>query len=1099
MSERSLSTNCREAGPVRITGACRRAAGMLSMTGIAIAFLIPVSLRANAEVTTNTGIVTSAGIVKNTGIGKSNGIVATAATAMASGPVKGRVVDAVTGKPLAGASVTIKGKKGGVSTDEDGRFTLTVPSGKTIIIISSVGYAAIEKTVEESSAEIAISLTHTQKGMDEVVVTALGIQRSAKSLTYATQRIGGDQINQVRDANFTNTLSGKIAGLTVTPSANGPGGATRILLRGNRSIQGVNNALIVVDGVAIDNQTIAPQVADDQGSTNMGQSGSDGVSNVNPDDIESINVLKGAAGAALYGSRAANGVIMITTKKGKSGLVRVNLNSGVSVDKAFSIPKLQNQYSQGAGGVYSTAVGTSWGAKIAGQSVTDWRGQNATLQAYPNNIKDFFRSAVSGNNAISASGGSEKVQTYVSYANNDDGGIVPHNHLLRNTFDGRININITDRLSADAKITYLDQNIYDKPGVGGNGLVTANIYRIPRSVNLNDLKTYQSVNSAGIATPIYWTSADPVYMNPYWTINNTHHDENRSRITGLMSLKYKLTDWLNLQGRVSSDSYNDFITQIYANNTYNYARQPGGFYSEETDFVSERNYDVLLNGVNKLGSSLKLTYNLGSSLLDRGSRRRVMAANGLAFPNKFDLGYATTLQSTTATVKRELQSVYGTVSLSYRDMLFLDVTARNDWSSTLPEPYSYFYPSVGLTAILSDMLTMPSWITLGKVRASVTKVGNDAPPYLLAQNYSYITGGFGGYIASSLTQSIGGLKPELTSSIEAGTEWRFLSDRLGFDLTYYKTNSKNQLLNVQTPASSGYTSKYINAGNIQNQGVELMLNGTPVKSKDFSWDLGLNFALNKNKVIEAYGETPFYLGTSATFRTVTPQVVTGGSYGDLYGYKWQRQNGQFVVDANGLPVTTTTPEKVGNFNPDFTLGLTNTFTYKNWYLSFLIDGKFGGVINSGTAGQLAYAGTSAITTKYRDAGSLVLPGVTAGGTQNTVAIDGETFWQAVAPGGDYNTAEFFTYKATNVRVRELSLGYDIKGLPSAIKGARLSFVARNLFFIYRGNAILDIPGFGKRKMDFDPESSLGNSNYQGVEYYNLPTTRSYGLNLKLSF
>ena len=1017
----------------------------------------------------------------------------------ASFPVRGRVVDATTGKPVSGASITIKGKAGGISTNDDGRFTLTVPSGKDVIVISSVGYLTVEQTVEESSSEIVISLAHDPKGMGEVVVTALGIQRSAKSLTYSTQRIGGDQINEVRDANFTNTLSGKVAGLTITPSANGPGGATRILLRGNRSIQGVNNALIVVDGVAIDNQTIAPQVQDDQGSGNNGQSGSDGVSNVNPDDIESINVLKGAAGAALYGSRAANGVILITTKKGRNGTLHVSLNSGVSTDQALSIPKLQNTYSQGAGGVYSTAVGTSYGAKITGQSVTDWRGETVNLQAYPNNIKDFFRTAVSGNNAVSVSGGSDKVQGYLSYANNADAGIVPYNHLLRNTFDGRINVNITDRLSADAKITYMDQDIYDKPGVGGNGLVGANIYRIPRSVNLDDLKTYQSVNAAGIATPIYWTSADPVYMNPYWTIHNTHHDENRSRITGLMSLKYKLTDWLNIQGRISSDSYNDFITQSYANNTYNYARQPGGFYSEEYDYVSERNYDVLLSGTNKIGSSFKVTYNLGSSLLDRGSRRRVVAANGLAFPNKFDLGYATTLQTTTATVKRELQSVYGTGQLSYKDMIYLDLTARNDWSSTLPEPYSYFYPSVGLSAILSDMLPMPSWVTLGKVRASLTKVGNDAPPYLLAQNYSYITGGFGGYIASSLTQSIGNLKPELTTSIEAGTEWRFFHDRLGLDFTYYKTNSKNQLLNVQTPSSSGYTSKYINAGNIQNQGVELMLNVTPVKTTSFAWDVSVNFALNKNKVIEAYGEVPFFLGSSSTFRTVTPQVMTGGSYGDLYGFKWQRQNGQFLIDANGLPVSTTTTEKVGNFNPDYTLGLTNSFSYKGWVLSFLVDGKFGGVINSGTAGQFAYAGTSAITTKYRNAGSLVLQGITAGGSANTTAIDAETFWQTVAPGGDYNWAEFFTYNATNVRLRELSLGYDFKGLPAAFKAARLSLVARNLFFIYRGSSILDIPGIGKRKMDFDPESSLGNSNYQGVEYYNLPTTRSIGLNLKLSF
>ena len=1014
------------------------------------------------------------------------------------GTIRGRIVDKLTGKPVAGASITVKGKKGGVSTSEDGSFSINVTSGTATIVVSSIGYTSIEQTVQDGASDITISLVQDQKGMGEVIVTALGIQRNAKTLTYAAQRIGGDQINEVRDASFANTLSGKIAGLTITPSANGPGGATRIVLRGNRSLQGVNNALIVVDGVAIDNQSISGQVNDEAGSTNAGQNGSDGLSNISPDDIETMSVLKGAAGAALYGSRAANGVVIITTKKGKAGKVAVNLNSGISAENAFSMPKLQNEYSQGTGGVYGTDASTSWGEKMTGQSVTDWTGKTSALTADPNNMKDFFRTAVSTNNAVGVTAGSDKVQSYLSYANNNATGIVPYNHLMRNTFSARFGVQLSDRLSADAKLTYINQTIYNKPGVGGDGLVGANVYRLPRSVHTADAKVYESVAVDGTETPTYWASSDPVYMNPYWTVNNTHHNENRARFIGLLSLKYKLTDWLNIQGRMSSDGYNDFITQVYANNTVNYARNAGGYYSEENDYVYERNFDVLLNGNNNITKDLKVTYNLGSSLLDRGSRHRITAADGLSYTNKFDLTYASNLKETVGTVKRQLQSVYGTAQFGFRDYLFLDLTARGDWSSTLPEPYTYFYPSVGVSAILSDMFHMPEWVSLAKVRGAISKVGNDADPYRLAQNYTYTTGGFGGYIYSSSIKSISGLKPELTTSLETGTEWRFFHDRLGIDLTYYNTESKNQLILINVPASSGYAQAYINAGRIRNRGVEVVLSGTPVKGPEFSWTTTVNFSLNRNKVLQTYpGLDSLYLG-STNIRIATPVAMLNGSYGDMLGYKWQRLNGQYVVSSAGVPVADPGLQRLGNFNASYNLGWSNTFSYKSFSLGVLVDGRFGGTISSGTASHLAYDGSAAVTSKYRDAASYVIPGVMADGSKNTTAINAQQFWQIVSQ-GDYGWGEFFTYNATNVRLREVTLGYDFKHLPEWLKGAKLSFVARNLLFLYRGSSILDIPGIGKRKMDFDPEASFGNSNYQGVENMALPTTRSMGLNLKLSF
>ena len=1006
--------------------------------------------------------------------------------------VTGRIVDA--GKnPIPGASIVAKGTTAGVIADSDGNFSLPINATTTHLTISYIGLKSQEIELGNRSNLGTIVLEEDKMLLNEVVVTALGIERSSKSLTYSTQKIGSDQINQIRDANFTNTLSGKIAGLTISQSANGPGGSTRILLRGNRSIQGTNNALIVVDGVAIDNQTISGQVATDFG----GQNGSDGVSNINPDDIESINVLKGAAGAALYGSRASNGVLLITTKKGKAGKINVDINSGVQMDQALSLPALQNQYSQGTGGTFAALSNSSWGAKIQGQNVTDWTGKQTTLQAYPNNIKDFFRNAYSSNNSVSVSGGSEKIMTYFSYANSSVNGIVPKNRLNRNTFNGRIALNLSKKLSVDAKVTYMLQNIYNKPGVGGDGFITANLYRIPRTVNLEDVKNYKVDNADGTETPTYWTTGESTDMNPYWTVNRTARDEGRSRVTGLVAVKYELTDWLSIQGRISSDQYNDYITQKYAHNTKIYATVAGGYYSEENDFVSEKNMDVLLSGNNKIGDDFKITYNVGGSILNRYSRRRVNAANGLRVTNKFDLTYATNLLATTATSDRDLQSVYGTAQLGYKDYLFLDLTARNDWSSTLPSPYSYFYPSVGLSAVISDMVTLPTWVSSGRVRASYSKVGNDSAPYLLSQNYNFAAGSWGGYIYSNTTKLISDLKPELTNSIELGTDWRFKENRLGVDVTYYKTNSINQLINISAIPSSGYLFRYINAGDIQNTGVELVLSAKPIVGDKFNWNIGLNYAKNVNKVKELHPNvTRLYLG-GTTVRTATPVVEEGGSYGDLYGYTWQKLNGKYVVNANGVPVQSTAIEKIGNFNPKFSLGFTNSFSYKKFSLNVLVDGKFGGEIVSGSASQAAFFGNAETTLDHRE-GSWVLPAVLADGTANSTPITAEKFWTTVSQ-GNYAWGQFFVYDATNVRLRELSLGYDLKILPKFVKAAKLSLVARNLFFIYRGSAKLDIPGIGKRKMDFDPEITLSNSNYQGLEYNNMPSTRSIGANLKLSF
>lgn len=980
------------------------------------------------------------------------------------------------GQPMPGVNVVIKGTTRGTSSDATGEFRLSVPSGNTTLTISSVGYLSQEVPVTAGQSRINVTLVADARQLQEVTITtALGIDRSAKTLTYAAQRVEGRQLTDVRDANFTNTLNGKVAGLVVTQGAGGPGSASRVVLRGNRSIQGNNNALFVIDGVPIDNSS-GGQVGNDFGGFN----GSDGASNINPDDIASISVLKGAAGAALYGSRAANGVVMITTKRGRAGKIDVNVNSGVAAESPMLLPKFQNEYGQGNGGTAGDKASGSWGARGA--------------TTYPNNVRDFFRTGFSTNNSIGVSGGSERVQSYLSYTNNYSQGIVSNNDLNRHTLNLRINNQIGSRLTTDARITYVNQTIQNKIKVGEESGIVINAYKVPRSVDLEQYRNYADADG----NPTYWTTSS-IYMNPYWTLNQTANREVRNRVLLLGSARYELTSWLSLMGRVAYDRYDDASTFQYADRTLLFA-QAGGSYQVGNSRNIERNLDVLLQGNNNVGANFKVNYNLGAAVNDRSNVYTGTNANGLLVPNKFDLQFARSLSVGTGLVQRQLQSVYGTASLSYRDYLILDLTARNDWSSTLPKPHSYFYPSVGMTAIISDMTQLPDAISFAKVRASYAQVGNDANPYLLRQTYSFSQGGTGGFISRDDTKPIENLKPEITTSLEIGADLRFFNNRLGLDFTYYKTNSRNQLLTLGLAPASGFSNQFINAGNVQNTGFELSLTAKPLATGSrLNWDITLNAARNKNLIVSLDPNIKQSFLGGGYGRIAGPLVQEGGSYGDLYGSGWARDaQGRFIVDALGKPVVTTDQIKLGNFNPNFSLGLNNSFTYGNFSAGVLVDGKFGGVMASGTDANLAFDGTAYYTTANRE-GNWVLPAVTASGETNTKAINAETFWTTVS-GGRYSWGEFFTYDATNVRVREFTFGYNIN-TPSGffIKSARLSFVARNLFFIYRGKSILDIPGVGRRTMQFDPDVNLGAGNYQGVEYGNLPSTRTMGLNLKLSF
>jgi TonB-linked SusC/RagA family outer membrane protein len=991
--------------------------------------------------------------------------------------ISGTVTDGATREPLIGVTIREKGTNNGAVTDINGAFSVKVSKTPTTLVLSQVGYDTYEM---EASAGRSVDISMTAGAyIDEVVVTALGIERAQKTLTYAAQKIDGNQLNEVRDANFVNTLSGKAAGVVVTQAAGGPGSATRVVLRGNRSIQGNNNALFVIDGVPVDNSVVGGNVGNDFG----GYNGSDGASNINPDDIESISILKGAAASALYGSRAANGVILITTKRGKSGKANVEINSGATTESPFILPSLQNEYGQGNAGTSNTTSSGSWGGKTT---------------TFPDNVSSFFRNGTALNNAVSITGGTDNMQTYLSFSNNRAQGIIPNNDLNRNVINLRLSNQFGKRFSTDAKLTYTGQKIDNKIKVGEESGIVMNVYKIPRSISNESIQTYEDASG----NPTYWTSSS-IYMNPYWTLNRTGNNEDRNRITSLLSGKYQLTNWLSLTGRASLDRYTDKLTRTFYNRTLLFA-QEGGSYQEGYFNVLERNLEAFLQGNNNLGESLSLNYLVGTSVSRRENSSTFTNANGLLVPNKFDLSFAKQLSTSTSDSKREIQSVFATAQFGYKDYLFLDLTARNDWASTLPtNANSYFYPSVGVNAIVSEMASMPNWISFLKVRGSWTQVGSDVRQGILAQTFSFSQGGTGGFIGRDGTLPIPDAKPEITTSLEFGVDWRVLHNRLGVDLTWYKTNSVNQLLQLQLAAPSGFSDQYVNAGDIQNSGVEITLSASPVrKTGGFNWDMNVNYARNVNKIVELHPDIKRAFLGGGYGRTAGPLVQVGGAYGDMYGEGWKTDaQGRHLVDANGKPVGSGVGDNAvyfGNFNPKFTLGWNNTFSWKNISVGVLVDGRFGGVMTSGTEANGAFDGTSDYTSTFRD-GGLVLDAVTASGEKNTKAINAETFWTTVS-GGRYSWGEFFTYDATNVRIRELTAGYNFKFKNSmAIKSAKLSIVGRNLAFLYRGKAILDIPGVATRRLPFDPDVNLGAGNYQGVEYGNLPSTRSIGLNLKLMF
>lgn len=1011
--------------------------------------------------------------------------------------VKGTITDETSKQPVASATIVVKGTRISTTADASGAFSINAPTNKVTLVISSIGFATKEITAT-AGGTVAITLSTDNRQLGEVVVTALGIQRQSKTLVYATQTVPVSQLTEARDPNNAiNSLQGKVANLEITQGSGGPGSGARFVLRGNKSIQGSNNALIVIDGVPLNNFTLNGSAGSDFGSIQ----GSDGASNLNPDDIESVNVLRGASAAALYGSEAGNGVIVITTKKGRAGFSTVNVNSGVDVEKAFALPDFQNSYGQGNSGVLGDSAGASWGAKMTGQSYTDYKGKQNTYSAQPNNVKDFFRTGVGLNNSISFSSGAPAALTYVSYTNNYIQGIVPQNDLLRHTITIRESNQIGKKISTDARVTYISQQIRNKPRTGEENSPVIDIYQTPRNVSNAMAKDFEFNDNFGIPNPTFWPSTNSgIYQNPYWMIYRTAQNETRDRILGNASFKWQITPWLSIKGDANLDKSFDNLEAIYSQSTLLWGTQAGGYYQQTRVVSTQRWYDAIFEGTNNITPDLKVNYHAGWIWQDKQSDYIYNTADGLNVTNKFSLLYATNPSIVPVYHEYQNHSVFGQATISWKDAIYIDGSFRQDWDSRLPPPYRYNYPSIGASALLSNLMALPQAISFWKASINWASVGNGGQDQIRTLNYLYSQGSGSGFIARGGTYPIPNLKPEIVRSLEFGTEMKFLNDRYGFSINYYNSHSRNQLLTLQLPVATGFNTKYINAGDIRNRGVELILNATPIKGHDLTWDISANLSLNRNKIISLdpnIKRTPLGGGYG---RSATPIVAEDSSYGDLVGNTWQKDaQGRYLVDAKtGLPVISVN-QYLGNFNPRYLVGLTNNFKYKRFNLRVLVDGRLGGIIVSGTEMNLAFDGITRATDQHRE-GGWVLGGVDNTGKPVSQAITSQAFWQQ-ASYQRYGNAGFFTYTASTLRLRELTLGYDIP-LPSSqhiVKTAHISAVARNLFWIYRGKNTLKIPGLADRKMWMDPDMSLGNNNFQGVEYGALPSTRSFGLNLQVGF
>ncbi len=976
--------------------------------------------------------------------------------------ITGTVTGASDGIPLPGVNIVVAGTTNGVQTDFDGKYAINASAGD-VLQFSYLGMITKDITIG-SSTIVDVQMEEDAEQLEDVVVTALGIKKSRKSLTYAAQDVRSEELTKIKDANPINSLSGKVSGLVINRSASGVGGSVKVTLRGNTSTRN-NQPLYVVDGIPLlNNSAIQPNSTFGDIENAGNRDGGDALSLINPDDIESISVLKGASASALYGSQGSNGVILITTKKGKSGNFKTNVTSSFTVDNAAYLLDFNDRTED--------------------------------------NIDDFLQTGTTAINSFSISGGTENAQTYFSYANTQATGILPTHNVKKHTFNVRETAKLFDnKLTVDANILLSTQKIHNRPvsGLYYNPLVGATAFNSDTE-SLSNYRVFEEFNTdRNLMAQRWFRGTSDIEQNPYWIIHRNASDDQNQKVLASLSLKYQINDWLSLQTRGSYDkNFYKFERKIHATTDGTLSASNGRYLYNDVEDVQIYG-DIIATIDTPLSNSFNLTANIGTSIRQSDLGKSTLLDSGvggnLKVPNIFTLsnfvvgtvGFNPILKQTQAELK-EVQSLFASTTLGYKEMLFLDVTARNDWSSTVSK--SFFYPSFGLTGVLTEMFEMPEAISFAKIRGSYAEVGNDIQSFINNPINSIGTGQ-GGLNPPTIKPFVE-LKPEIQTSFEVGTEWQFFNNRLGFDIGYYKTNTKDQFMTFlagNQVSPSGETADFfaINAGDFENSGIEVSITATPIQKEDFSWDTSINFASNENKVkeLDARLNRDYLELTPISVNAYALLIVEGGSFGDIYGRKLDKNtdglpirnaDGNFTqVEANGD--TRGGFDLLGNANPDFSLGWNNSFTYKNVTVSFLVDARFGGEVMSLTEAIVDGFGTSNRTGDVR---------IFDEATGSETTMPASEYYQAI--GGRNGFTSEYTYDATNIRLAEFSLGYNFElGENSFFNKINASVIGRNLFFFQK-----DAP--------FDPNISLSTGNgLQGVDVFGNPSTRSIGLNVGLSF
>ncbi|WP_270491722.1 TonB-dependent receptor [Bacteroides finegoldii] len=981
--------------------------------------------------------------------------------------IKGTVKDAL-GEPLIGVSVLVKGTSNGTVTDLDGRFSLNVSVGD-ILEFSYVGYAAQSVTVKNATP-LDIVLSEDAQALDEVVVTALGIKREAKALTYNVQEIKAAGITKVKDANFVNSLSGKIAGVTINQSSSGTGGSSRVVMRGTKSLFGENNALYVLDGIPMqglrtkqsDNFYESVEVAD-----------GDGISNINPEDIESMSVLTGASAAALYGNRGANGVILITTKKGAIGKPRISYSNSTSFSRPFVTPEFQNTYGRKEGEF------KSWGDKLEKPSTY--------------NPLDFFQTGFNTMNSIAVSTGTETNQTHISFGAVNSEGIIDNNKYNRYNFTFRNSWDIVKNvLSMDMGLFYIKQNNQNSNGQGMYYNPLVPIYLFPPSDDINKYAVYERYDADRNFKTQYWPYGNQGLgmQNPYWIINRNMFNTDRDRYIISLQMKWNITNWLNIIGRARIDNaYTDFERKLYASTDGLFAKSQGNYMNQE-DKNTSTYLDFLVNVDKKFGENYHLLVNLGGSFYDEKYKSDTFEGNLVGVPNFF---HPSNIPSTESNYNKselhtQTQSIYGKAEIGYRNFLYADVTGRIDWFSTLVGTSKEYvcYPSAGLSVILSEILPLPEKIiSFWKIRGSYAQVGNPPSAYL---PYATVALENGNATSANFTPA-SHLKPEMTKAFEFGMDLRLFQNKLNIAATYYNSNTYNQLFKYELPPSTGYAFAYENAGKVNNWGIELSV-GFNQDLGPVQWNSNLIYSMNRNEIKELLPEyvtdrttgmtvkspTEFSVATADSYRMI---LKKGGSMSDIYATKLKQDlHGNILITNGGVSAEENTFIKVGSAAPKYNLGFRNSFSWKGLELDFLIDARVGGEVISATQALMDQFGVSQQTADARDNKGVVV---------NKGKLDAEQYYGTVASGKTGLLAHY-VYSATNVRLREMSLSYM---LPSKWFGEKLnislSLTGHNLLMFYN-------------KAPFDPELTANTGTYyQGFDYFMPPSLRSFGFGVKVNF